>query len=163
MSEPSALTETEVSERIGIARDVIRAFRLAHLSAPADFAMQKKGGVAFTPRGLARVIAHFEKKEGSPCADDGAGGALAAELAQPSARQTATFYVASLPRNIRVLLATSDPGRRGNAVTVRVRDNRLFAIGMEIQAIHAGGATWNFSGPSPRRRSQRSTIPRHQP
>jgi hypothetical protein len=139
------ITEADFAERLGLQRDVLEEVRAHALTEGQDWLTERRR-VCYTPSGVEKALEALQapKKE--------------AAAALEKTPERAVFYVAKIPLNTRVLLATADKERKGPRVTIRVRDSRLFTIGLAIAATPTDGASWNFVGKHPRKKGDRPRL-----
>jgi hypothetical protein len=146
--------EEEVARRLGVPREMVREWRVENLYEGEDFGLVARE-IRYSAAGLEKLRGILKKllPDGARAPELGGKHLLlpaeASSLAPADARVARVFY-----GNRKYLAAEM----RGRVVTVRVKDNRNFVIGMTIQArdlAPAGGGTlFDFVGRCPRGRGR---------
>lgn len=138
--------ESRVADSLGVARKLVVQLRKEHLTDGAHY-RREKNNVVLTPAGLALLKQHLAP----------------APLATPEAEQTATkpgppprrmMVVVRVAVNHRLLWCYVKSDAKRAQVLVRVRDNKDFMPGMELEAIDAGFNQWQYAGRMPRRKGR---------
>lgn len=143
--EPGAVSEAAFARQLGIALDVLVDARNSNLD-PADF-REKSGRIYYEPAGVLKLREVLglpqsaEPKPPTPSADPGA---------------PRPFWIQRrVTMNTRLLVVTPDQEGAAEPLRVRVRNNRLYAVGSQILALppSEGAAHWRAIGRAPRRRT----------
>jgi hypothetical protein len=115
---------------------------------PALIRKTRAGTVMLSAGAAMALFAHFRLSEGED-------GGIAENPPKTGPWEPETITVLSLPPNTRILLGSTEDGRR---VRVRVRDNRLFIVRTRIEARRTEPAQpdiYELTSRHPRRRGDR--------
>jgi hypothetical protein len=141
--------ESRVSEALGVPRKLIAQLRGNHLTLGEDFVRRENNAVALTAAGLAKLEsllatpANAERAEGGlPAWKPPANPVPPADI-PPGPPEARLMIVQHVPFH-RSKLLMCIPDERTEIVTVRVRDNANFKVGLRIEAMKAADGYWQF-------------------
>lgn len=144
MSKETLIPEADLAKQLGVAREILAEVRATALDAQ-DWKIEKNA-VGLRPSGVEKIRAAL-----------GAGTfTLLEEKDAPR-----SVYVRRMARyNLRVLYAAAEKEGPADEFTVRVRDNRYFTIGQEIQIQRSGETenVWHLYGKQPRTRGNHRIL-----
>lgn len=141
--------ESRVSDALGVPRKLIAELRRENLTLGEDFVRRENNAVALTAAGLAKLESLLATPANAVRAEDGlpAGNppinpAPAPDI-PPGPPEARLMVVQHVPFH-RSRLLMCIPDDRTDIVTVRVRDNANFKVGLRIEAMKAADGYWQF-------------------
>lgn len=156
-----AVGERNLAESLGISRTTLTTLRNQLLDQGDRDWFEHKGSLYISLMGIMKVndfISAQKKEGGEMVVSDVPGGVMeAVQTAQARPKPVPQIlFVQRVPQNRRIVLAARDrKALRGDLLTVRVRDNGHYGIGMAIKAVPSNGTIWNVAGKQPRYRGQK--------
>lgn len=155
-AEPLSITEAELADKLGVARETLLEIRTVQLTVEKDWA-RKKNAIVYFQSGIELACAALGVAV--PSAILSAAAILEGTNNGDQGGPRTVFVKRPARLNGKMIFATDDEDGEGAEIPVRVREARLFTPGQEIHITPAGAdGVATLHGPQPRQRG-RNRLP----